>query len=139
MKLIPVTNIAADQAALEAEFKAARQVGAIRLGEKHFFFKAKMKQHYIPYEDIKKCYRRVVVIPTRMCCGKGELLVENLVIGGDEGELAVIQLPGSNAAKVLFEDVKKLLPNADFTSPKRDEDGNIISDDANAVPEGAGA
>ena len=124
MKLIPVTNIASDQAALEAEFKAARQVGAIRLGEKHFFFKAKMKQHYIP---------------TRMCCGKGELLVENLVIGGDDGELAVIQLPGSNAAKVLFEDVKKLLPNADFTSPKRDEDGNIITDDANAVPEGAGA
>ena len=128
MKLIPVTNIASDEKALESEFKSARQVGVIRLGDKHFFFKSKLKQYYIPYEDIKRCYRRVQGVPMKMCCGRGEVLVENLVIGEGDKEYAVIQLPGTRAAKVLFEDLKGILPNADFTSPKRDaETGEIIS------------
>ncbi len=139
MKLIPVTNIASDEKALEAEFKKARQVGVVRLGDKHFFFKSKLKQYYIPYEDIKRCYRRVLGVPTKMCCGKGEVLVENLVIGEGDKEYAVIQLPGTRAAKVLFEDLKGILPNADFTSPKRDEETGEIIPSSNLAAEGAKA
>lgn len=139
MKLIPVTNITSDEKALENEFKNARQVGPIRLGEKTFFFKSKLKQYYIPFEDIKRCYRRVLGVPTKMCCGKGEVLVENLVIGDGDTEYAVIQLPGTRAAKVLFEDLKGILPNADFSSPKRDKETGEIIKSADLAAEGAKA
>ena len=57
----------------------------------------------------------------KMCCGKGEMQVENLVIGDSEKELAVIQLPGTRAAQELMKEMKERVPDCSFTAPKRDE------------------
>jgi hypothetical protein len=56
-------------------------------------------------------------VPAKLCCGKGDLEVENLVICGDKGELAQIQLPGTRAAKVLMEELENLIPEAEFGRP----------------------
>ena len=121
MKFNPLTESAVDTAVLENEYKSARQIGAIRLGDTCFMFKSRMKNYYIPYSEIKRCFRRVMGVNLKMCCGKGEMQVENLVIGNDEKELAVIQLPGTRAAQELMKDLKERMPDCDFSAPKREE------------------
>ena len=121
MKFISLNEKAIDSAVLENEYKTARQIGAIRLGETCFMFKSRMKNYYIPYSDIKQCFRRVMGVNLKMCCGKGEMQVENLVIGDADKELAVIQLPGTRAAQELMKEMKERVPGCDFTAPKRDE------------------
>ena len=121
MKFISLNEKTVDDAVLEKEYKGARQIGAIRLGETCFIFKSQMKNYYIPYADIKQCFRRVMGVNLKMCCGKGEMQVENLVIGDSEKELAVIQLPGTRAAQELMKEMKERVPDCSFTAPKRDE------------------
>lgn len=118
MKFYPVTTVVNDNASLESEYKAAREIGAIRLGELRLFFRSKRKRYYIPYKDIRRCFRRVLLIPAQMCCGKGDFELENLVICGDEGELAQIQLPGTRAAVALMEELEERIPEAEFGRPE---------------------
>lgn len=122
MKFRPLTTVVNDTASLESEYKAAREIGAIRLGELRLYFRNKRKIYYIPYKDVRRCFRRVLLIPARMCCGKGDFELENLVICGEEGELAQIQLPGSRAAVALMEELERLIPEAEFGRPEADED-----------------
>ena len=136
MKFNSLTETVVDNGILDSEYKSGRQIGVIRLGETCLMFKSKMKYYYIPYSEIKKSYRRVMGVNMKLCCGRGELRVENLVIADENNnELAVIQLPGTRAAQELIEDLKIKAPQSDFSAPKRDEDGTIISCEAmpNAV------
>jgi hypothetical protein len=102
---------------LESEYTAAREIGKIRLGEQRLYFRSGRKVYYIPYANVRRCFRRVMLVPAKLCCGKGDLEVENLVLCGDSGELAQIQLPGTRAAKILMEELKILIPEAEFGRP----------------------
>jgi hypothetical protein len=102
---------------LESEYTAAREIGKIRLGEQRLYFRSGRKIYYIPYTNVRRCFRRVMLVPAKLCCGKGDLEVENLVLCGDSGELAQIQLPGTRAAKILMEELKALIPEAEFGRP----------------------
>ena len=63
----------------------------------------------------------------KMCCGKGELQVENLVLSDGEQDIAVVQLPGQRAAQELMKELKERMPHADFSAPKRDkETGELV-------------
>ena len=106
-----------DNAALKAEYSAGRTIGNVVLGETHFFFKEKRKICYVPYTDITRVFRRVVLVQTKMCCGKGNLEVENIVICNDGGELAQVQLPGARAGIILLEEMAKKAPHAQIGKP----------------------
>lgn len=122
MKFHPLTTVVNDTAALASEYKSAREVGTLRLGELRLYFRSKRKVYYIPYRDIRRCFRRVLLIPAKMCCGKGALEMEHLVICGEEGELAQIQLPGTRAARILMTDLETLIPEAEFGRPEQKTD-----------------
>lgn len=117
MRFEALTEHQSDSACLTAEYKSARPVGTLRLGETNLFFRKTTKVFYIPYSDISRCFRRVQLVPAKLCCGKGDFAVENLVICSDQGEIAQIQLPGTHAAKVLMEDLKAYMPHAEFGKP----------------------
>lgn len=104
----------AEKQDMEQDYKEGREIGIIRLGKEHLYFRRLRKVYYIPYADIRRCFRRVMLVPARLCCGRGNLEVENLVICTDNGEVAQIQLPGAKAGKVLLEELKKRLPDAEF-------------------------
>ena len=112
MKFYPLTEVTEEPEGLKEEYKAGREIGKIRLGETHFFFRSMRKVFYIPYTEIRRYFRRVMMVPAKLCCGKGEFQMEHLVICGDAGELAQIEVPGIQAAKVLMESMEKLAPNA---------------------------
>ncbi|MBR2716677.1 MAG: hypothetical protein IKD79_02930, partial [Oscillospiraceae bacterium] len=112
MKFYPLASAAGDPGELESEYRSAREIGRVRLGELRLYCRAGMKHYYIPYREVRRCFRRVELIPAKMCCGKGDFEVENLVICGDAGELIQVQLPGSKAAKILLEELKLRIPEA---------------------------
>lgn len=97
------------------DYKQSREIGIVRLGKECLYFRRLRKVYYIPYTDIRRCFRRVMLVPAKLCCGRGDLEVENLVICTDQGEAAQIQLPGSKAGKILLEELKKRLPDVAFT------------------------
>ena len=118
MRFEPLT--AADRPdGLREEYGQAREIGKLRLGDERLYFRAGLKTYYIPYVDIRRYFRRVMQVPARMCCGRGNFEIENLVIcGEDDRELAQIQLPGAKAGKIVMEQLKKLAPHAAVGRPK---------------------
>ena len=101
------------------EFKEARTMGKVRLGKAHLFFRTGLKVFAVPFDRITRCFRRVLLVPMKVCCGRGELQVEHLVIHTEEGEVAQIQLPDTRVAKKLMEELKKIIPGAEFVCPPK--------------------
>lgn len=112
MKFEPLTRPAEDGALLREEHRQAREIGNLRLGQENLYFRAGLKVYYIPYGDIRRYFRRVMRVPAKLCCGKGDFEIEHLVICGESGELAQIQLPGAKAAKIVMECMAELAPDA---------------------------
>lgn len=117
MRLYALSTRIADRGILQNEYKNARQIGVLRIGESCLYVKRGFRIYYIPYTDISRCFRRVMLVPAKLCCGKGEIPVENLVICTNEGELAQVQLPGTKAAKALMEALKEKMPETEFAPP----------------------
>ena len=121
MRFEPLTASQQESSALREEYERARRIEKLRLGERHLFFRSGLRTYYIPYADIRRYFRRVMLVPAKLCCGKGDFEIENLVICGDAGELAQIQLPGAKAAKVVMECMASLAPNAAVGNVKAKE------------------
>ncbi len=124
MKFYPLATAIDAPEVLAAGYKEGREIGAARLGAKCLYFRNKLKVYYIPYADIRRCFRRVLLIPAKMCCGKGDFEVEHIVICGDEGELAQIQLPGERAGKIMLEELARLAPHAEIGKPNGSVQGD---------------
>ena len=117
MKFYPLVTGAEQPDGLASEYAAAREIGKVRLGELRLFLRAGFKTYYIPYAEVRRCFRRVQLIPAKMCCGRGDLEVENLVVCGGAGELIQVQLPGTKAAKILMKELEERIPEAEFGKP----------------------
>lgn len=113
----PLKGSAASRKELKTDYKTAKVIGVVRLGQDYFFFRRGLKIYYITYEVIVKCFRRVLVIPAGN--SGSSMKLETLVIADESGELAQIQVPGTEAAKSLMDAMKEKLPHADFTGPDK--------------------
>ena len=121
MRFYPlIPSAEAVESGLSSEYKAAHAIGKLRLGELRLFFRAGLKTYYIPYRDIRRCFRRVMLIPAKVRGGQRDVAVETLVVCGEKGELAQIQLPGGQAAKELLAELEKRIPEAEFGKPSAD-------------------
>ena len=119
MKFQPLTDQTADAELLKSEYASAHVIGNLRIGSSILFVRLRMKTFYIPYGQITRCFRRVRLVPARMCCGRGDLAVESMVICDASGELADVQMPGEKAGKAALEELKEKIPGAEFTAPPK--------------------
>lgn len=125
MKFYPLTVTIDNIDVLQTEYKDAQEIGKLRLGTGHLYFRSARKTYYIPYTDIYRYFRRVMLVPAKLCCGKGDFAVEHLVICDEEKELAQIQIPGAHAAKVLMERMCVLAPDAIVGKPDSPSDEEL--------------
>jgi hypothetical protein len=103
---------------IKTEYKTAREIGKVRIGEQNLYFRVGRKVFFIPFADIRRCFRRVMEVPVKMCCVGGDLEIQNIVIcGREDTELIQAQLPGEKAAKILVDEIKKKAPHALFVKP----------------------
>lgn len=119
LKFIALTERQEEAAVLSEDYKGAREIGVVKLGSRHLFFRKGLKHYVIPFADITGYFRRVLLVQASICCGKGDLPIENLVVCSKAGEIAQIQLPGEKAAKALMEELKILLPGVDCKGPAK--------------------
>ena len=120
MKFYPLDETVpqVDETELNKEYKTAREIGKVKMGELRLFVKSGLKTYYIPYHAIHRMFRRVLAVPAKLCCGKGDFEIENLVVcGADDKELVQVQLPGKKAAQILMEELKQKVPEAEFGRP----------------------
>ena len=118
MRFYPLLETGAEDAGLDGEYRDAREIGRIKLGELHLFFKSGLKTWFIAYRDVRRLFRRVEAVPAKMCCGKGTFEIENLVICGEgDKELAQVQLPGKKAAQILMQELTERVPEAQIGKP----------------------
>lgn len=127
MRFISLTENTAEKSELETDYKASHKIGIAGVGEKFFFIKKPFKSYYIDYSSITRAYRRVYLVPAKMCCASGELEVEYLVVCSEKGEIAQFSLPGKRAAELLIEEIKQTAPFIDCTCPKKDPDEPTVS------------
>ena len=125
MKLYSIQSEPTKDPALLEEYRSGREIGVVRVGETTLFFRVRTRIYYIPYSDIRRCFRRVFVVQANVCCGKGNLEMENLVVCGETGELAQIQLPGTRAAKELMKVLREKMPEADFSGPAKKKEDSV--------------
>ena len=116
-KFYPLTETVLDDATLDQEFKDARQIGPCRIGETCLMIRSKLKNYYVPYSDVTRFYRRVKIVKARVCCGRGEMEMEHLVVCGEQGELAEVQVPGTRAAVGLMDALKAVMPEVEAVKP----------------------
>ncbi len=121
MKYCALTSTEENTETLQAEYRAAQEIGKLRLGTERLYFRSARRVFYIPYTEIYRYFRRVMLVPAKLCCGKGDLAVEHLVICDAEKELAQIELPGSHAAKVVMERLPGLAPAALVGTPPQEK------------------
>lgn len=120
MRFYPLLATGTEEAGLDGEYKDAREIGKVKMGELHLFVKSGLKTYFIAYRDVRRLFRRVEAVPARMCCGRGNFEIENLVICGDgDKELAQIQLPGKKAAQILMKELEERVPEAQFGCPAK--------------------
>ncbi|MGM9619628.1 MAG: hypothetical protein ACI3W8_07350 [Oscillospiraceae bacterium] len=120
MKFYSLTNDVCDGALLEPDYQNAREIGKLRLGEAGLYIRSGLKTYHVPYSRIRRCFRRVVMVPAKLCCGRGDVSVENLVLCDESKELATITLPGTRAAKAVMEELRERIPDAEFSCPAKD-------------------
>ena len=124
MKFYPVTTAVSDESSLREDYNGAHEVGALRIGSGSLFFRARFRTYYIPYADIDRCFRRIMMVPAKMCCGRGDFEMESLVVCCGGKEVASVDLPGKKAAQLVIEELKGKLPNAEFRPLKAAEAGD---------------
>lgn len=118
MRFHPLTpGPAEDAAVLASEYKAARVLAGVRLGELRLYFRAGLRTWYIPYREVRRVFRRVQLMPTGTRRQKRDVRLESLVICGEAGELAQVQMPGESAAKELMAALEERIPEAEFGKP----------------------
>ena len=76
MKFNPLASTVEDTEALNAEYRAAREIGKVRIGETILFFRIRLKTYYIPYGDVKRFFRRIHEVPLRTESFGGDLMIE---------------------------------------------------------------
>ncbi|MCQ2578417.1 MAG: hypothetical protein MJ176_07780 [Treponema sp.] len=120
MKFYSIDNSVEETTTLSQEYKSAHEIGVIRVGETCLFFKKLLKTYYIKYSNLYRAYRRVLLVPAKMCCGSGDLPVENLVIhNSKDEEIAVISVPGAKAGVLLLEEIKQKSPDTILVCPEK--------------------
>ena len=122
MRFYPLLETEKQEDGLQGEYRDARQIGNVRMGELHLFFKSGLKTWFIAYHDVRRLFRRVEAVPAKMCCGKGTFEIENLVVCGEgDKELAQVQLPGKKAAQLLMKELEQRVPEAQFGRPAQNQ------------------
>ena len=104
MKAVCLSGKEADQQILKAEFKAAKQLGEVRLGASHLFYRYFIRIRYVSYEEIKAAYLR------QESGESGEfLLMENyLMLETGEGSRHKLRMERESYAKEVLDDLREM-------------------------------
>lgn len=101
---------------LNAQYQTAPAFCKVRVGQDGLFWKAGLRRHYIPFDGIKRIYRRVEGVYGRLCCGGRNFDMEYLVLDLPQGGELVIHIGDDvkKRAEALLEHLKQAHPEIPY-------------------------
>ncbi|MCI5649441.1 MAG: hypothetical protein ACI4EG_06335 [Fusicatenibacter sp.] len=108
---------------LNREFSGAPLYGKVKMGNCHLFWKKAFSWKYISYEEIRRIYRRVEAVDTKMCCGNVNFDIQKLVLelnSGEETEVLIGEGTPSEAEQ-LYADLQAAKGGISFGLPSADQ------------------
>jgi len=122
MRIYPKEYLYTDgkDAALDADFAAAKACGKVKAGSEAIYFKAGFKWYAVPVSRIRRMFRRMDMVYGKLCCGGRTYDVQMLVIIDDQGREIEIHIGDDmkEKAEALYEQLKELYPQVTFGKPK---------------------
>lgn len=109
MKYISLTE-EVSQDCIEKDLSKAHSIGKVYLGNEILFYKKGFKYFYIPLSNVYRAFRRIKAVSTSLCCGKGEIQLQFLVLCSKKDELAEFDLPDERSAIKLLEELQQKAP-----------------------------
>lgn len=94
---------------LDLEFKTSAEYGKVKIADKTIFWKKGLKWYCVSLSSVKRAFRRVEAVNTKMCCGNVNFDIQKLIlILEDDTELELLIGEGTvREAEVLFEKLKE--------------------------------
>ncbi len=111
MNFININDETIENDILKNEFKNAKKIARVKIGENILFFSQGMKKFYIAYKDIYRVFRRIKAVTTRFFKSKGEIQLEYLVLCSKKSELCEIDLPDADHSNQIIEIIQNKNPN----------------------------
>lgn len=102
--------------ARDAEFAAAEVYSKVKPGEKSIFWKSGFRWYSMPYENVKRIFRRIEVVHGKLCCGGHTFVIEWLVLVLKDDTEVVIHI-GDDVkvkAEALLEALKDAHPEIKY-------------------------
>ena len=98
------------------DFENADQYGKVKLGTDYLFWKKSFSWQYVPITDIKRVYRRVEAVDTKVCCCNVNFDIQKLIVElKDETVCELLIGEGiASEAEALFSSFKKQRPELSF-------------------------
>ena len=103
-------------AALDAEFAAAKAYGSVKAGQTVIFWKSGLRWCVISVENLQRIFRRVEPVYGRLCCGGRNFIIEWLVLVLHDGSELVLHIGDDvkKEAEELLEALKTMHPELQY-------------------------
>ena len=79
-------------AAMDAEYEAAKAYSKVRPGRDHLFWRSGLRRYAMPLTNVQRIYRRVEPVYGKLCCGGKSFIIEWLVLVLHDGSELVIHI-----------------------------------------------
>lgn len=104
----------------DQDFTQGAAYGKVKLGRDHIFWKRGFRWYTAGIARVKRAYRRVEAVDTKMCCGNVNFDIQKLVLQLDDGE-ALELLIGEGTlreAESLYRDLQAAHPKIQYGKPQ---------------------
>ena len=102
--------------ALDAQFAGARKFGKVRLGTDAIFWRSGLKLYTIPFNRVRRIFRRISSVAAKICCGRQNFDIEWIVLILADGTEVEIHI-GDDAkreAEGLLDALKQTHPELEY-------------------------
>lgn len=99
-----------------SDFENADQYGKVKLGREFLFWKKSFSWQYVSLADVKRIYRRVEAVDTKVCCCNVNFDIQKLVVELNDGTVCELLIGEGivSEAEALFAALKKQRPELSF-------------------------
>lgn len=107
-----------DEERARTEYRNAKTLGRLRLGEERLFLRSGLRVWCIPYRSVRRVFRRVICMPEKVRLWRDCRELDYLVFCGDgDQELGWVRMPGPTAAKLAMGEIRKRVPGISVHVP----------------------
>ena len=106
-------------AALDADFDAARTCGKVKQGKDALFFKTGFRWYAVPFERVARIFRRMDMVYGKLCCGGRTYDIQMLVLILSDGRELEIHIGDdmNRQAEELYGAIKAAQPQILYGKP----------------------